>query len=477
MKKSRSEKDLVDTIRNLPQKHKLSPESRERILIAIRREYQVSAAQNVRSRRSVRNSPFKKWKAPLVSAVAMGLVVLIGFALWKSSMVQPQTNISSSKLNHTIKKMDQNHPLSAPTHKKETNTSKTKTNTNTNTQDNKQKSSLNQLQSNINDIKMVNEQIGWVQAGNQILYTQDSGHSWQNVTPKALATQKTQDPIAPKAEFYDAKNAWVVVFTQAGSSVYHTQDGGKTWKESPIKDQGMMGGPITLTFNSQNEGWLLLADGAGAGSELVSLFHTSDGGSTWDSVGATQPNSNQKDPLPLGGMKSGLSVNLQSLWLSGLDASDYPYLYKSEDMGVHWKVQTVPIPNGYSAAGGSSETFPPHFFNQSEGIMPVKFGTLGQPYVFYLTHDGGQTWRTGTGVKSSKNNQMPYQIIDDHHIAVLDTNSLYISSDQGQSWKSIQLMNPLDEINFINPSVGFGYHGKIIYKTVDGGKTWTPLAP
>jgi photosystem II stability/assembly factor-like uncharacterized protein len=475
VKKSRSQKELVDTIRKLPQKHKLSPESRERILTAIRKDYEVSVTRNARNRRSVRKSSFKKWKAPLVSAVAMGLVVLIGFTLWKSSIVQPQVKTSASKSSHTVKKSDRNHTLLTPTNKKGKTTTQTKTTTKT--QNNKPGYSLNKLQSPINDIKMVSDQVGWLQAGNQILYTQDSGKSWQEVTPKGLGAKMSQGSPLLKTEFYDAKNAWVAVSSQAGSSVYHTQDGGTTWKETPIKDQGMVGGPITLTFTSQNGGWLLQAVGAGAGSELVSLFHTRDGGTTWDSVGTTQPNTNQKDPLPLGGMKSGLSVNQSSLWLSGLDASDYPYLYKSGDLGVHWQKQTVPIPNGYSAAGGSSETFPPRFFNQSFGIMPVHYGNGGQSYVFYLTQDGGQTWRPGTGVKSTANNQMPYQIIDDHHIAVLDTNVLNVSADQGQSWKTVQLKYTMDNIDFLNASIGYGYHGKTVYKTLDGGNTWTQLSP
>lgn len=483
MKKSRSEKEIVDTIRKLPQKHKLSPESRERILTALRNDfYEQSHTRSVRNRRINKPSRMKRWKAPLVSVLAMGLVIVIGFTLWKSTIVPapPSSHTSASKSTHSANKTTTiNQTLSAPVPKKASDPAQVKPKT----QDRKPGYSLNKLTSDISAIKMVNAQVGWLQAGNQVLYTQDGGKSWQDVTPKVLATQKSQTSAQYKAEFLDPKNAWVVMTSDKGTIVYHTQDGGSSWKQTPINNQGMASGPITLTFNSASDGWLLLANGAGAGSELVSLFHTRDGGTTWESVGATQPNANQKDPLPMGGMKSGLSVNPPDVWLTGLDASDVPYLYRSEDMGVHWQQQkSIQVPNGgYTASGGASETYPPKFFNQSFGILPVKYNsqdpTFVYAYFFYLTQDGGKTWQAGTGVKSKTNAEPLYQIIDDHHIAVvMDTNTLYMSSDQGQSWQMTSLKMPLDNINFINPTTGFGYHGKSVYRTVDGGKTWTLIA-
>lgn len=120
--------------------------------------------------------------------------------------------------------------------------------------------------------------------------------------------------------------------------------------------------------------------------------------------------------------------------------------------------------------GRVSQNLSPVFFNQNVGILPVQFGRQGQPFIFYLTQDGGESWTTGKAADSN-GEASNYQIIDNRHIVIIVSNHLYVSSDEGKTWQTMTMNQKLDRVDFIDPRNGFGYRGKTLYLTTNGGKT------
>lgn len=82
-------------------------------------------------------------------------------------------------------------------------------------------------------------------------------------------------------EFVDATHGWVVADGPGTTGrIFHTQDGGKTWKLQPFPDQDK----LTLTgidMLDRQEGWAVGFAPGFLGNPDVRLVHTTDGGKTW----------------------------------------------------------------------------------------------------------------------------------------------------------------------------------------------------
>lgn len=98
--------------------------------------------------------------------------------------------------------------------------------------------------------------------------TYDGGESWKATTPLLTKGEVARVALA------DGTHWWVA----AGSKLYSTRDGGKTWAEV-----GTLEGIEELDFVTPELGWALVkADGKTA------LFRTSDGGKSWTRVSYTK---------------------------------------------------------------------------------------------------------------------------------------------------------------------------------------------
>ncbi|MFB6088927.1 MAG: WD40/YVTN/BNR-like repeat-containing protein, partial [Candidatus Aenigmatarchaeota archaeon] len=116
------------------------------------------------------------------------------------------------------------------------------------------------------------------------------------------------------------------------------------------------------------------------------------------------------------------------------------------------------------------------FLNENEGWM------VGTPGFMFHTTDGGTNWEK---IETNFMNQL-------HSICVVNSDTIFAvgfegtllkTIDGGECWEIEQIENEdwsyLQDIYFINPEVGFivgtrhGYYYSEIWKTTDGGETWT----
>ncbi len=333
----------------------------------------------------------------------------------------------------------------------------------------------------ISSIHMLDATTGWALTDHAVLRTTDGGTYWQDVTPPH-ATPASINGAA--LAVLDASTAWVATVRPAGTTllVFRTSDAGQTWQQTIVKANGNTAG-AQITFINAKDGWMLVGLGAGAGSEAVAIYRTTDGGQTWTKASSTNPPvETTPGGLPLGGDKNGLSfLNSSTGWATGTEPSNTPWLYVTHDGGQTWQHQALQLPPNQASAELSIT--PPTFFNATDGILPVNGLSAGSAVVgasdIYITHDGGATWNSTSLLAA---NASSADFTDINHGWVTDGANLYMTSDGGQHWTKIlsvtNNMPKFQSLDFVSSEVGLaiGYTDSgamFLLKTVDGGYTWT----
>ncbi len=331
---------------------------------------------------------------------------------------------------------------------------------------------------------------GWALASantGAVLRTSDGGATWLDVTPPGL----TGIGYSTTLSVLNVATAWVLApnADYLSGKLYRTSDAGLTWTSF---DAPFGGG--YLQFLDASTGFALADLGAGAGSQAVELFQTTDGGATWLSVfndDPTRPDSSGS--LPLGGIKSGMTfLDASTGWVTGeRPVNGEVYLFVTHNGGLDWAEQTIPLPSGYDAYMYLPQA--PVFFG-NDGFLPLMVDLPATSVItFYTTHDGGSTW---SGNPSNSASQVPlgsrYTFADSTHGWSWDGGaSIYVTTDAAQTWSaiptSLNLGDNLAQVVFV-PASGGAYNGwaltgqdsaghSQLYHTTDNGSTWTQLVP
>ena len=328
---------------------------------------------------------------------------------------------------------------------------------------------------------------GWAvtQDGNHILLTLDAGQTWLDATPVSLGTLPsgvTSWSLTPF--FLDANTAWVTPSNFGGGSatLYHTSDGGQTWLTETVPFDN-----ARYFFLDQNGGYALVDLGAGAGSQYVAIYQTTDGGANWTQVFTHEPGTTAS--LPGSGHKGGLTfLDMNHGWIGGdIPMNDYFYFYATSDGGANWSLETdIALPAGFSNTFEGVQQ--PIFVGGTAGYLPVRMMTdTNETYLLiYRTDDSGQTWVYQGMVQNGKD--VSFDSATSGWIAA--DMSLYRSTDSGVTWSAMPLSGiPATEtilkVDFVD-----GQNGWVLttpdsstwtplnfYHTVDGGATWTQLLP
>jgi photosystem II stability/assembly factor-like uncharacterized protein len=327
----------------------------------------------------------------------------------------------------------------------------------------------------IHALDMLDDNNGWGLTDTGVVRTMDGGASWYNVTPAGL----NGAPVAPF--FLNATTAWLAAMgaDPTTGALYHTTDGGASWSSVPVPFGGG-----SLHFVDPMNGWELVGLSAGMSHEAVAIYRTGDGGATWSKVFTDDPNTpGFSDSLPLVGDKNGISAtDSQHAWVTGAQpSSNFIYIYSTQDGGTTWTHQDTSLPAGYSDAMTGPSL--PIFFGASEAVLPVRLYANNNSAVFYVSHDGGQTWSATKPVAQggflSAGSATDFFVWDGGA-------SLSASHDAGATWSTVTPnVNIQDNMNFmlfINATTGWALTADanghcMLYKTDDGGATWSVLIP
>ena len=346
--------------------------------------------------------------------------------------------------------------------------------------------------------RMATASTGWASGG---LRTTDGGATWRHVLPDQLlsdappGTNRAAYPPAYVDFFLDAKHAWAAYGIPSSTScfdhvtMFATSDGGGSWKRSrainaPIQADTAL--QLSLGFIDSQHGWLfVLANGRISPDWFV--YATTNGGMDWQLLGQ----------LPRISSFCGVTFIQPDVgFLGGCINTGAPYatLTTTRDAGKTWQIEKLPTP-----VGDQFTVTSPYFFDEKRGVIAISSSTMrGNTSVAasYLdvTDDGGVTWRALSPVAMPGYAQA-FGFADPTHFLVLtigakgDFETIYRSADGGITWTAGASVPSLigagtPQFMFVDAQHGFvelpgsaGAGPAMFLSTSDGGRTWRDMHP
>jgi hypothetical protein len=318
-------------------------------------------------------------------------------------------------------------------------------------------------------------------------YTDDGGQSWRHVTTLAAAAARAgSGPLwqynAPDF-FFGSSDAWIGLDTAGQSSdvaVVRTSDGGSTWNGSrlPTSASVLPGAraPVLgqLRFWDASHGWAVVDSSPGTCDTGDGyLFATSDGGSSWQVVGAT--------PAPCG---EAFFLNATDGWFQrsgfSIGGASARWLWFTTDRGRSWSPATVDLTSCRKQPflGG-------HTLVTSAGADAVflENGSAGCDG-FMVTSDGGETWNL-VAFPFSNGDIGTVLTVNDWFVIDPPRGEAAATSDAGRHWQIYKMGSSVpagalvaDGLQAATPSqLWFLADNSRIYLSNNDGRSLTNVTP
>jgi len=324
----------------------------------------------------------------------------------------------------------------------------------------------------ITNFFFLNSEHGWVgDRDGHVFITQDGGESWD----KATIAEGLEEFVG--VLFRDELNG----YASLREDFYQTADGGYTWEK--IADNAFGNRTDALVFSSADQ------QSIAATSFDRRVYQSQDGGLTWSrltagdgfvygldalpdgqvwvasefrSVYYTEPGQFFQNQIP--GIRDDLQeiafLNLDYGWAVGQDAA-----LKTTDGGENW------------AASNFSDFTGENSLKQVLVLSEQEVWLLGNRAI-YRTLDGGISWETRYEIPDNRFN-FGLEKAGNSIMAVSSDGAVHRTEDEGATWESIAIegVERLRDLTFASDEVGYaiGYQSNLA-KTTDGGNTWLELS-
>ena len=264
---------------------------------------------------------------------------------------------------------------------------------------------------------------------------------------------------------------WALMIDQY---LYRSIDGGAIWQQRPLPPNAAIGFPRPeISFVSDQEGWLATGGSpeTQCNAEVVGIWHTTDAGVTWQSLGTKGVSDSQ--------CKGELSfVDANSGFIDGFDPNRSPVIYHTSDGGKNWAAsKPLPDPPGFKTIGAG--------FNLQPGLVRAFGSTLLLPvtgsqesgtveYAFRST-DGGATW---TYLARGKDASIPIVFVTaTRWLQLVNAGQSFETTDAGANWHQYrsdysQAAGVATDFVFADSQVGYGTVRGGIARSLDGGLHW-----
>ncbi|MFK7983095.1 MAG: glycosyl hydrolase [Saprospiraceae bacterium] len=181
--------------------------------------------------------------------------------------------------------------------------------------------------------------------GDGIYKSTDGGKTWKNM---GLASTYRIARIVVHPHNQDI--VWVAAMghsfgPQKERGIYKTMDGGKTWKQVLFVDENTGGADIAINPKNPDEliaaTWQLHINtwGLNSGGKGSGVFHTTDGGDTWKAMSENGLPGGEKDPNA-GKIAVAISPSHPNIFYALME-QDHTSLYRSTDSGKTWEKRST----------------------------------------------------------------------------------------------------------------------------------------
>lgn len=275
--------------------------------------------------------------------------------------------------------------------------------------------------SGLNEVQFMSTQMIYA-VGNTgtILKSTDGGQTWSDISYETTKNIQT-------LYFFDENTGFVgTPFMSGGGGssemLAKTTDGGTNWEVLSSFDFDDFN---DLEFLDAQNGWAASVDGK--------VLYTTDGGESWSSSSA-----GSEDLVDVE------IIDANTLWVAG----DYASLHKSTDGGQSWNsaIQLDTITVGEMQFLSSSDHINDvEFLDENTGYLIGDTYDSGYKGFLLKTTDGGQNW---TAISSDSEHKFTDIEITESGTIVIAAgnddfseaggNAIYISEDDGDSWKVLQ---------------------------------------
>jgi photosystem II stability/assembly factor-like uncharacterized protein len=284
--------------------------------------------------------------------------------------------------------------------------------------------------------------------------TTDGGTTW---TPGSMGTDGSLAFSTICA--LSATEAWVAMHKidfSTGGGLYHTTDGGATWQHSNpgvVFNDGSF--PNFVYFKDQLHG----IAGGDANDGYFEIYTTADGGVNWTRT----PQANIPAPITGGlyGWFDGYAAVGDTVWFG----TNQGQMYKSTDFGQTWAVHTVdPATNVvYEIA-----------FNDDglHGLTNIR--TANNTVILFSTADGGVTWTQMPAHpkwKRSRVTSVPGTNTFVSTSVIFSNRGSSYTTDNGVTWIEIDAVKQKAACRFLNSTTGWagGYFNDDPIYALSGG--------
>jgi photosystem II stability/assembly factor-like uncharacterized protein len=302
-----------------------------------------------------------------------------------------------------------------------------------------------------------------------VLKSIDAGRSWSPASPLTRA-------LVPPSALDCVEDDRCIATARSGDRVIRTEDGGGSWKLSPVG----AGSALTAAFGSATHA---LAGGAGG-----ALAVSDDSGATWKPVAEALAGSFTH----LAGRSGSLAFALGARGA----------LARTTDGGLSWR---------YLSAPSAEDLLDVSFADATTGYALDAIGSL------FRTADGGESW---TLLQAGGTNQaQALHVLDPDRIFLVGSRgirrsvdagssflpvrrpavrkaglfgidraagslfvwgptSAFASRDQGRTWKKLSRPDhrPLAQVDFVDADVGFALgKGGRVWRTRNRGRSWNEI--
>ncbi|MEN6410984.1 MAG: glycoside hydrolase domain-containing protein [Anaerolineaceae bacterium] len=321
----------------------------------------------------------------------------------------------------------------------------------------------------------VGAQAGWLQIGNALYWTPD-GAAWTDITPALDGADITA------AFFLDETQGWLAASGSGSDALFHTADGGVTWDRRSLDlftPQDMArSGEGWMQWLTPETGWVLFKQATGVNFSLGLLFKTTDGGGTWTRLTAPLG-----EPFHFTSEFTG--------WMAG--GPDGGRLFQTADGGATWLDQSAQFTAAEPGAR-SIFTLPTFTADGAHGVLPVLQGESGKPGALrlYTTSDGGVNWQEKLSQPLSQ--EAADQTVltlpasgGDGAALILPSENMLLRADGSTAQGSDAAVSGLTDVSMADSLSGWGKQqtgdctdGQCVsttrlLRTDDGGATWQPL--